>query len=63
MSLYLRLRRSVLTDSARRLSGLVSPFVSAIARRSVGGEEVIEPKTLSRSSIVSSGGEAKWPPL
>merc|ERR1719167_2007045 len=31
-----RLRRSVLTDSTkRRLSGLVSPFISAIARRSV----------------------------
>ena len=39
---FLRLRRSVLTDSTkRRLSGLVSPFISALARRSVGGDEVI----------------------
>lgn len=30
-----RLRRAVLTDSARRLSGLVSPFVSQMARRSM----------------------------
>jgi hypothetical protein len=34
-----RLRRTVLTDSARRVSGLVSPFVSALARRSVAGTE------------------------
>merc|ERR1719215_1599493 len=31
-----RLRRAVLTDSARRLSGMVSPFVSQMARRSLG---------------------------
>merc|ERR1719222_316791 len=48
-----RLRRSVLTDSARRLSGLVSPFVSAIARRSVGGEEVAK-----RSGLLFEGIES-----
>jgi len=30
-----RLRRAVLTDSARRLSGMVSPFVSQMSRRSL----------------------------
>merc|ERR1719209_1829831 len=48
-----RLRRSVLTDSARRLSGLVSPFVSAIARRSVGGDEVAK-----RSGLLFDGIES-----
>merc|ERR1719341_2340873 len=48
-----RLRRSVLTDSARRLSGLVSPFVSAIARRSVGEEEVAKRRGLLFDGIES----------
>merc|ERR1719209_425297 len=53
-----RLRRSVLTDSARRLSGLVSPFVSAMARRSVGGEEVAK-----RRGLLFDGIESPWSSL
>jgi len=49
-----RLRRSVLTDSTkRRLSGLVSPFISALARRSVGGDEVSK-----RSGLLFDGVES-----
>jgi len=49
-----RLRRSVLTDSTkRRLSGLVSPFISALARRSVGGDEVSK-----RSGLLFDGAES-----
>jgi len=33
-----RLRRAVLTDSARRISGMVSPYVSQMARRSLNKE-------------------------
>merc|ERR1719228_1042977 len=52
-----RLRRSVLTDSTkRRLSGLVSPFISAIARRSVGGDEVSK-----RSGLLFDGLESPRP--
>merc|ERR1711962_1005198 len=49
-----RLRRSVLTDfTKRRLSGLVSPFISALARRSVGGDEVSK-----RSGLLLDGVES-----
>merc|ERR1719209_249912 len=52
-----RLRRSVLTDSTkRRLSGLVSPFISALARRSVGGDEVFR-----RSGLLFDGVESPRP--
>jgi len=52
-----RLRRSVLTDSTkRRLSGLVSPFISALARRSVGGDEVSK-----RSGLLFDGVESPRP--
>jgi len=34
-----KLRRSVLTESAKRMSGFVSPFVSQLAKRSLAGGE------------------------
>ena len=34
-----KLRKSVLTESAKRMSGFVSPFVSQLAKRSLAGGE------------------------
>lgn len=40
-----RLRRSVLTESARRVSGLVSPYVSNMAKRSLTSSAPTSPNT------------------
>jgi len=44
-----KLRKSVLTDSAKRMSGLVSPFVSQVARRALGDKS--PEKDSRRSSL------------
>jgi len=36
-----KLRKSVLTESAKRMSGLVSPFVSQVARRAMGDKSPV----------------------
>jgi len=41
-----KLRKSVLKETARRMSGLVSPFVSQIARRSLQGNADAQPTVL-----------------
>jgi len=41
-----KLRKSVLKETARRTSGLVSPFVSQVARRSLQGISATEPTIL-----------------
>jgi len=41
-----KLRKSVLKESAKRMSGLVSPFVSQIARRSLQGNSDAQPTVL-----------------
>lgn len=46
-----RLRKSVLTDSAKRVSGLVSPFVSQVARRAMDNEKHSPVKDSRRSSL------------
>merc|ERR1719193_495829 len=50
-----RLRRAVLTDSARRLSGMVSPFVSQMSRRSLeqssSKETTPQSKPVRRSTL------------
>jgi len=46
-----RLRKSVLTDSAKRVSGLVSPFVSQVARRAMDTEKHSPVKDSRRSSL------------
>jgi len=47
-----KLRKSVLTESAKRVSGLVSPFVSQVARRAmVNGEKLSPVKDSRRSSL------------
>jgi len=47
-----RLRRAVLTDSARRVSGLVSPYISAMAKRSIDTSRENSPvKDTRRSSL------------
>merc|ERR1712142_119866 len=43
-----KLRKSVVTESAERVSGLISPYVSQIARRAVTTERLI---TVRRSSL------------
>merc|ERR1712034_108790 len=45
------LRKSVLTDSAKRVSGLVSPFVSQVARRAMDNEKHSPVKDSRRSSL------------
>eukprot|EP00092_Neocalanus_flemingeri_P029295 GFUD01031807.1.p1 GENE.GFUD01031807.1~~GFUD01031807.1.p1 ORF type:complete len:323 (+),score=110.93 GFUD01031807.1:86-1054(+) len=45
-----RLRKSVLTESAKRVSGLVSPFVSQVARRALRNGEKQSPEKDSRRS-------------
>ena len=45
-----KLRKSVLTESAKRVSGLVSPFVSQVARRAMGNGEKLSPVKDSRRS-------------
>jgi len=46
-----KLRKAVLTDSAKRVSGLVSPFVSQVARRAMVQEKVSPSKDSRRSSL------------
>eukprot|EP00092_Neocalanus_flemingeri_P017004 GFUD01018391.1.p1 GENE.GFUD01018391.1~~GFUD01018391.1.p1 ORF type:complete len:1165 (+),score=384.52 GFUD01018391.1:49-3543(+) len=46
-----KLRRAVLTESARRVSGLVSPFVSQVARRSLQGSDTSPYKDAKSSSL------------
>jgi len=50
-----RLRKSVLTESAKRVSGLVSPFVSQVARRAMGNGEKLSPVKDSRRSSLFDG--------
>jgi len=50
-----RLRKSVLTESAKRVSGLVSPFVSQVARRAMGNGEKLGPVKDSRRSSLFEG--------
>lgn len=59
-----KLRRAVLTESARRVSGLVSPFVSQVARRSLQGSEIspfraIQPTNLYDDIEVTDNVESK----
>merc|ERR1719186_2466633 len=51
------LRKSVLTESAKRVSGLVSPFVSQVARRAMGNGEKLSPVKDSRRSSLFDGFE------
>jgi len=46
-----KLRKAVLTDSAKRVSGLVSPFVSQVARRAMVNEKVSPSRDSRRSSL------------
>eukprot|EP00092_Neocalanus_flemingeri_P025251 GFUD01027383.1.p1 GENE.GFUD01027383.1~~GFUD01027383.1.p1 ORF type:complete len:1157 (+),score=383.85 GFUD01027383.1:69-3539(+) len=46
-----KLRRAVLTESARRVSGLVSPFVSQVARRSLQGSDISPYNDAKSSSL------------
>merc|ERR1719318_2106803 len=46
-----RIRKSVLTESAKRVSGLVSPFVSQVARRAMDNEKHSPVKDSKRSSL------------
>jgi len=48
-----RLRRAVLTDSARRMSGMVSPYVSQMARRSLNKEADSEGSPEDKEESVS----------
>ena len=51
------MRKSVLTESAKRVSGLVSPFVSQVARRAMGNGEKLSPVKDSRRSSLFDGFE------
>jgi len=46
-----KLRKAVLTDSAKRVSGLVSPFVSQVARRAMAPEKVSPTRDSRRASL------------
>jgi len=46
-----KLRKAVLTDSAKRVSGLVSPFVSQVARRAMAPEKVSPSRDSRRASL------------
>jgi len=46
-----KLRKAVLTDSAKRVSGLVSPFVSQVARRAMVNEKVSPSRDSRRASL------------
>eukprot|EP00090_Calanus_glacialis_P004781 TRINITY_DN13585_c0_g1_i1.p1 TRINITY_DN13585_c0_g1~~TRINITY_DN13585_c0_g1_i1.p1 ORF type:complete len:1147 (-),score=456.64 TRINITY_DN13585_c0_g1_i1:134-3574(-) len=51
------LRRSVLKQSARRVSGLVSPFVSQVARRSLQGSDISPYKDTQPSALFNDDME------